>query len=287
MYISTINCTAPNAAQTFAASLRDTGFAVLTHHPVNPELIKSAYQDWQAFFASEDKHHYRFKTGHQNGFYPLNVSENAKGYDVIDLKEFFQFYFHENLPDNIGPSTRQLSETLYRLGLNLLAWLEQETPAEIAAQYSQPLSSMVGKNLKTVQRILHYPPLTGSEEKGAIRAMDHEDINLITLLPAATTTGLQVKDLQGKWHDVPADPGTIVVNVGDMLQECSRGYYKSTTHRVYNPVDASSNQSRYSMPLFLHPDNEVVLSAKHTAKSYLEERLREQGILPEGMELKH
>ena len=67
-----------------------------------------------------------------------------------------------------------------------------------------------------------------------------------------------------------------MVNIGDMLQECSGGYFPSTTHRVVNPSE--KNMSRYSMPFFLHPRDEVVLSEKYTAKSYLDERLKELGL---------
>jgi isopenicillin N synthase-like dioxygenase len=113
-------------------------------------------------------------------------------------------------------------------------------------------------------------------EPGAVRAAAHEDINLITLLPAATQPGLEVQDLKGNWHKIECDPGTIVVNVGDMLQEASGGVFKSTTHRVVNPE--GENVARYSIPLFVHPRSECVLSKKYTAGQYLDERLKEIGL---------
>ena len=99
------------------------------------------------------------------------------------------------------------------------------------------------------------------------------------MLPAANEPGLQVMDVNGEWMDVPCDPGQLVINVGDMLQETSGGYFPSTTHRVINPTGEGSSQSRLSLPLFLHPRPEVVLSDKHTADSYLKERLRELGVI--------
>jgi isopenicillin N synthase-like dioxygenase len=127
-------------------------------------------------------------------------------------------------------------------------------------------------------RILHYPPLTGEHEPGAVRAAAHEDINLITLLPAATAPGLEVKDSHGHWISVPCDPGNIIINAGDMLQLASEGYYKSTTHRVVNPPENEAKKSRYSMPLFLHPRSEAHLSPTLTAGEYLNQRLREIGL---------
>ena len=127
-------------------------------------------------------------------------------------------------------------------------------------------------------RVLHYPPLTGDEEAGAIRAAAHEDINLLTILPAANEPGLQVQCQDDSWIDVPSDFGNLIINIGDMLQEASGGYFPSTTHRVINPSGKASTKSRISLPLFLHPRSEVKLSEKHTQASYLLERLRELGV---------
>lgn len=64
-----------------------------------------------------------------------------------------------------------------------------------------------------------------------------------------------------------------------MLQEASGGYFPSTSHRVINPKGADMSKSRISLPLFLHPRPDVVLSGRHTAKSYLHERLTELGVI--------
>ena len=63
-----------------------------------------------------------------------------------------------------------------------------------------------------------------------------------------------------------------------MLQEASGGYFPSTSHRVINPTGKGTTKSRISLPLFLHPRDEVVLSERHTQRTYLDERLRELGV---------
>jgi isopenicillin N synthase-like dioxygenase len=131
--------------------------------------------------------------------------------------------------------------------------------------------------------VLRYPPLRGDEPADAVRAAAHEDINLLTVLPASNEPGLQVRDLHGAWHDVPCDFGSIAINAGDMLQLASGGYYPSTTHRVMNPTGEGATRSRLSLPLFLHPADEVELAAGRTAFSYLQERiseLRSQDLKP-------
>ena len=137
---------------------------------------------------------------------------------------------------------------------------------------------MIAQSQRTLLRILHYPPITGDEELGAIRAAAHGDINLLTILPAANASGLQVQLKDGSWFDVPGDFGCLIVNIGDMLQEASGGYYPSTIHRVINPEGQDKTKSRISLPLFLHPNADVVLSERYTADEYLQERLRELGV---------
>ena len=113
---------------------------------------------------------------------------------------------------------------------------------------------------------------------GSVRAAPHEDIGLMTLLPAATAKGLQVQDASGQWHEVPCDHGTIVINTGDTLAAITQGYYQATTHQVVNPEGESANKPRLSMPLFLHPRDDVKLPDGRTAVDYLMQRLREIGV---------
>jgi isopenicillin N synthase-like dioxygenase len=145
----------------------------------------------------------------------------------------------------------------------------------VKATLPMPLSKMMDGSTRTLLRILHYPPLTGDEDPGAVRAAAHEDINLITVLPGSPEPGLQVKDLDGNWHDVAADPGTLAINAGDMLQLATKGFYPSTTHRVVNPTGDGRFRSRMSTPIFLHPADDTPLSPEKTAFQYLQERIRE------------
>ena len=78
--------------------------------------------------------------------------------------------------------------------------------------------------------------------------------------------------------DVECNAGWLVINTGDMLQECSDGYYPSTIHRVVNPKAKYAHLSRYSIPLFIHPRDEVILSKRYSAKKYLDERLKDIGL---------
>jgi isopenicillin N synthase-like dioxygenase len=279
MKLETIDYLAPDSAKRFVASLRETGFGVLTNHPIKQALVEAIYKEWYAFFQSEEKNEFLFKPETQDGFFPASISETAKGNSVKDIKEYYHIYPNGRIPISLKANITEYYAQANAFAAELLGWIEAYAPADVAAKFSIPLPEMIKDSEKTLLRVLHYPPMKGDEEIGAIRAAAHEDINLITVLPAANEPGLQVKAKDGTWLDVPSDFGSIIINIGDMLQEASAGYFPSTSHRVINPEGTDTSKSRISLPLFLHPNPEVVLSERYTADSYLMERLRELGVI--------
>lgn len=279
MKLVAVDYQAENAAQQFVESLRETGFGVLKNHPIRQELVSSIYANWQKFFDSEAKHDFLFDKEKQDGYFPPNISEVAKGFKVKDIKEYFHYYPWGRCPAELKEEISAYYSEAMSLASELLGWVEKFSPESTSKNFSQPLSSMIDGSDLTLLRVLHYPPLQGDEEAGAIRAAAHEDINLLTILPAANEPGLQVKGKDGNWLDVPCDFGNLIVNIGDMLQEASGHYFPSTTHQVINPEGQDQTKSRISLPLFLHPKPEVQLSERYTADSYLKERLKELGVL--------
>ena len=279
MKIVAVDYQAENAQQLFVESLKETGFGVLKNHPIRQELVSNIYKHWQEFFDSEQKLDFEYNKETQDGFFPANVSEVAKGFKVKDIKEYNHYYPWGKYPDNLKEEISTYYNEALSLAKELLGWVEKHSPDDVSKHYSAPLSSMIEDSQQTLLRILHYPPLQGDEEPDAIRAAAHEDINLLTILPAANEPGLQVKGKDGNWIDVPCDFGNLIVNIGDMLQEASGHYFPSTTHQVINPQGQSQTKSRISIPLFLHPRPDVVLSERYTADSYLKERLEELGVV--------
>jgi len=276
--INVIDFQSASASAIFTESLKNTGFAVIKNHPINIELVNAVYNEWDVFFNSENKHDYKFNLEKQDGYFPFG-EENARGYTHKDLKEFFQIYPWGQYPNLLSNKTMELYGNLCDISGTLLSWVEDNCPGEVKNSFSQPLSKMIDKSPQNMLRIIHYPPLRKTDSPQSVRAAAHEDINLLTILCAATSPGLQASDLDGNWIDVPMDPGMIVVNTGDMLQMATNGQFPSTTHRVINPPNDERETSRLSMPLFLHPHDHVQLSKTHTAGSYLTERLKEIGLI--------
>jgi isopenicillin N synthase-like dioxygenase len=194
-------------------------------------------------------------------------TETAVGSKIADLKEFFHWKPGKAVPGNVKSVNTQLFDQLNSIGQNILSILARH---DGCASYHYDCYN----SDNTLFRTLYYPSLKNVENtEGAVRAAAHEDINHITLLVAASAPGLQVQDKRGNWHDVPNEENSITVNIGDMLQLASNGLYKSTTHRVVNPSEESSD--RISMPLFIHPRSETILAPGITAGDFLQERIRQ------------
>ena len=285
--IQPIDFQSPTADQDFFHSMKTYGFAVLrevhTQAEISTSLIDENYSAWQAFFLSNDEAQapFLFQESTQDGLIRKELSETAKGFKRKDIKEFYHFYLNGRCPEHLQACTTDLYKKTLHVAKQLLNWLEAYTPEDIKNKHQLRLSETVTDSPNTLLRILHSPPFDGSEEAGAIRAQAHEDINMITLIPRTTAPGLQTKDPNtNEWLDIPFAENWWIVNAGDMLQAWSDGFYKAATHRVINPDASYANEPRLSMPMFIHPRDEVYLSDQYpTAVSYRHERLRELGLL--------
>lgn len=277
--LEVIDFSAANGTEAFVNSLHEHGFAVLKNHGIDLDLLHKAYQTWQNFFNSEDKHNYALDHNTNAGFFSKELSESAKGETVKDIKEFYHFYPKSNYyPDYTKEVTTTLMQQMLDLANVMLQSIDENSPEEVRAKFSMPLKEMIKRGNYHLFRPIHYPPITGDEPEGAIRAAAHTDIVMLTLLFPSSSKGLQILTKENEWIDVPTDQDWLVINIGDMLDECSGGYYPATLHRVVKPEGEEAGNSRLSMPYFLHADDAVVLSNRHTAQSYRHERFVELGI---------
>lgn len=281
----------------------DVGFVAVQHHGIPDELISRLYQTVQRFFSLplEKKRAYQIEgLAGQRGYTSFG-KEHAKGSEAPDLKEFFQYGQTVNHSEKQGdeyppnvlvgdlPGFNDIFVQAYRefekSGNALLAAIALYLGLE-EDYFTEKI-----KEGNSILRAIHYPPIT-NEPASSIRAEQHEDINLITLLVGASADGLQILTRKNEWVPVTALPGQIVVNVGDMLQRLTNNKLRSTTHRVVNPPRELWHTSRFSIPFFLHPKSAVSLACLKgcitektpkayddiTAGEYLDERLREIGL---------
>jgi isopenicillin N synthase-like dioxygenase len=287
------------------AAYQNIGFVAIRNHGLSDELTKKIYDIIQKFFSlpEEVKNRYaRPELFNQRG-YVGKGKEHAKGRNTGDLKEFYhvgqdlpQDEQVEDYPENVWPDelaefkeiTLEVYRTLESTALKMLN--------AIARYLDLPEDYFADKASKgnSILRPIHYYPIANPDEvpEDAVRAAEHGDINLITLLMGASADGLQVLRRDNVWIPITALPEQIIVNVGDMLARLTNDRLKSTIHRVVNPPRHLMNTSRYSIPFFMHPRSSMDLSclptcisdenpkkyADITAGDFLNERLQEIGL---------
>lgn len=105
-------------------------------------------------------------------------------------------------------------------------------------------------------RIFRYPALPDNATAAEWGVGEHTDYGLLTLLAQDDAGGLEVRSPGGGWIDVPAEPGVLVCNIGDMLDRLTGGRYRSTPHRVRN----TSGRPRLSFPYFFDPSWDAVVT---------------------------
>jgi isopenicillin N synthase-like dioxygenase len=298
---------APQQKAAFVAALgsayEEVGFVAVKNHGIPAATIAGLYANAKAFFSLpqvvKEKYEIAGLAG-QRGYTSFG-KEHAKGSDAPDLKEFFQFgqtvtdgdAVASEYPDNVQvrelPDFNPLFLQAYR-AFEVSGTLLMRAIALYLGLDETYFDAWL-HNGNSILRAIHYPPIT-SEPKSAIRAEQHEDINLITLLVGASADGLQILNKQGEWVAVTSLPDQIVVNVGDMLQRLTNDQLRSTTHRVVNPPREQWGTERFSIPFFLHPKSSMNLAClpccisatrqksypDATAGEYLDERLREIGL---------
>jgi isopenicillin N synthase-like dioxygenase len=289
--------------QELGEAYETVGFVAVKNHGIPQEIVDNLYKLSQQFFTlpEDQKRSYEVPGGAGQRGYTSFGKEQAKGFDSPDLKEFFQFgqtvedgdAIRNEYPENVKvKDIKDFDQTFFKAYRHF----EKSGGALLNA-----IAIYLGldenyfedhiKNGNSILRAIHYPPIQ-QEPKSAVRAEQHEDINLITLLVGASADGLQILNKNNEWVPVTALPEQIVVNVGDMLQRLTNNKLKSTTHRVVNPPRELWGTSRFSIPFFLHPRSDMKLNCLPsciteqnplsyepiTAGEYLNERLREIGL---------
>lgn len=248
---------------------RRFGFCGFTHHGISDEIIDSAYGVFREFFAlpADVKQQYQAGPGGQRAYTPFGI-EQAKDGSVPDLKEFWHVG-REMGPDNPWPDIltpnrwptevtgfREHALALYD-ALDQLGKVILQVIALGLGLEATWFAGKVGLG-NSILRAIHYPPIDDGNTP-AVRAARHEDINLITLLIGSDEAGLEILSREGRWVPVTSIPGTIVVNIGDMMQRLTNHVLPSTPHQVVNPPGAKLRQSRYSIPFFLHPNPDLLI----------------------------
>ena len=238
------------------------GFLYIEGAQIDPALFRRLVTRAEAYFALDHDtkmKSYIGQSANHSGYVP--VGEEQFGGDTSDLKEAYDvncdYTCAEGRRPLLGPNTwpempgfredvqayyahiTGIGRQLFR-GFALALGLDED---HFDAHLRHPPSQL---------RLIHYPFDAAAEDRPGIGA--HTDYECFTLL-FATAPGLQIVDKQGQWMDVPLIEGTMIMNIGDMMEIMSNGRYVATRHRV-----KKVKQERYSFPLFHACDYDYVVA---------------------------
>ena len=274
---------ARHAAATIDAICRETGFFTITNHGVSSAAMGDLREEAHAFFARPLAGKLRVAPADlrtPRGYRALGLEALSSANDIAtppDLKEFYHIG-REDWPD----------EPYYRSGEGPNYFIPNIWPADqpgfsrAAARYYGEVEQLAARMMGltaialgqpqtffadkidrhiTAMRLNFYPEQTSPPKLGQLRAGDHTDYGVFTILNGENVPGgLQVKTRGGAWIDVETDPDTFVVNIGDLLMRWTNDRWVSNVHRVVNPPDGVAARSkRLSIAFFQHPNYDALI----------------------------
>jgi len=260
-----------NFVKEIGKAYENIGFVSIKNYGLTAEEEEDLYKKTKLFFDLPLDKKIKYEKKELNGQrgYVSFGRETAKGFKHHDLKEFWHFgqtldkndplnneyepnVYCEDIPE-FNVIGRNVFETLEKAGNTILK--------AIALHLNLNEDYFEDKVYKgnSILRAIHYPPI--KEDPGSsVRAAEHGDINLITLLMGASASGLEVKDRSGEWISITAIPRHVVVNIGDMMSRLTNNVLHSSIHRVINPPKEEWSKPRFSIPFFMHPRSEMSLN---------------------------
>ncbi len=251
-------------AAALRAALESFGFLYLRNHGVPASVLDAVLAHLRAFFSLPQEIKLTVRPqmkGSTRGYGSVgsqSLGEKRPG----DLKEIFQAG-----PERPGARPNVWPEKLPGLRQAVLAFQEaamqtcNQLMRAIAVSLSLPEAYFEPHHDRSdcTARLLHYPPLPANPLIGQMRAGAHTDFGGLSLLFQGGEGGLEIQGPEGAWIPVPALPGMAIVNAGDLLERWTNGQFRSSLHRVVNPIGSAATHHRYSVVLFHSPNPDAVI----------------------------
>lgn len=272
--VPVVDMTTQDAPQRFAESVHRLGFAALVGHGLPVDTIEEVTTEWGAFFDAGVPDGHRALDGGPWGYHRPAEGLMPDGVTWRDRKDFYHLGLERTLPSGVSTAATEPLRQGMDVARQLLGWLDDAWTEGVLGGRSTSLSSWVSPR-QSVMRVQRYLPFDEAPAAGTVRALEHADINLITLLPAPEVGGLQIRPVGGDWITLDHEPGLVIVNIGEMLERASRGYYPATPHRVVVVDPQAALVDRWSLPMFFHPEDDVQLEPGLTAGGFRTSRVEE------------
>jgi isopenicillin N synthase-like dioxygenase len=202
---------------------------------------------------------------HEDAQAPSDIKE---AFDIFQREGYIRVAFPRTTDDASVPETIMPFVEAFGSFHTLCASVANDVLRAFAIGFELPETYFVtrhGKN--STLRLLHYPPVTTAALDGQMRVGSHTDFGTMTLLFQDPSGGLEVLSADGRWLRAPSIPGTVLINIGDLMQQWTNLEFRSTQHRVAIPTDASIGRSRFSIAFFCEPNNETEVACLRGANN--------------------
>ena len=273
---------------------QDIGFLVVIGHPVDLKLIEKVYEITLEFFDLSESEKLQIKQPNDDelrGFSPMlseGLSYSIGKKTPPDLKECLTIG-----PPGFTEARYLLGDDYYTAKATCNRFVPNLWPAEpralrplwegyfrVITRFGIDLHHLFCQALglpedyfdgfidktTSAMRALHYPKLSEEPEPGQVRAGEHSDYDNLTI--CHVDPGLQARNRNGDWVDVPAVEGGLVVNLGDFLMRWTNDRWISTRHRVINPpLDSEANRRRLSVIYFYECNCDALIECLPTCQS--------------------
>jgi isopenicillin N synthase-like dioxygenase len=268
-------------ARAVGRACEEIGFLTIVGHGVPEELACRTDEVARRFFAlpAGEKLEIRHGATSSKGYSPLageGLSYSLDRAAPADLKESLTIgpvdrpgddalrqpatarFFSPNLWPRRPPELREAFTAYYRAMEGLADLMAQvfALALDLPADHFRPFIDAHISHLKVV----HYPPQDVEPLPGQLRSGEHSDYGSFTLLRLDGPPGLQVRDRERGWSDVPFAPGAFVVNLGDLMAQWTNDRWVSTLHRVVNPPRPAAAMSRLSLVFFHQPNADALIT---------------------------
>jgi isopenicillin N synthase-like dioxygenase len=265
-------------AHQVARACEEIGFIILSGNALTNDLLRRAFTASHAFFELPQETKAQFTPaikGQQRGYHGLATRNLARttGQDAPpDLREsvflgpiddhsaYFadlagaQSAYTANILPDVPSGIDATLTTLYRAFEQLTSVVFRVFACALALPEDYFTNKM--HRHFSIMACHHYPPQHEPPRPGQLRAGAHTDFGAMTILAMTDALGgLEARAADGGWVPVTAQPGEVVINIGDLMARWTNDRWRSTLHRVVNPPGLSmANSERQSIGFFVHPD---------------------------------
>lgn len=266
--VPTIDATSPSRTdlQALDTACRDHGFFLLTNHGLD-NVLANAWRETERFFDAPRSVRTAIMRDRDNplGYFDRELTKRKRDHkEVFDFVDptFAPVEAHNRWPNDL-PGFRETMTELYD-ALSTLTDRTLEIVLDALGLTGESRNVITCSRRGSMLRLNHYPvgdPVPEQERDGLAdlgpTALGyHTDPGIITLLIQDNIGGLQTESYTHGWIDVPPQPGTIVVNLGDCMQAYTNDRYRAAVHRVV-PM---TKRRRFSIPYFSNPPREATVA---------------------------